>query len=89
MRRPPIISGNIGLPIVSINPAENAWNITHDPPIVGGCGISGNMDPATYNGYTMAPPYSRAVNSTNMSYAQQSPIIATGGLTYTYTKQSV
>ena len=47
-----------------------------------------NVDATTYNGYTIAPPYTRAVNSTNMLYAQQLPIIAMGGPTYTYTNQN-
>ena len=47
------------------------------------------MYAATYNGCTMAPPYSGAVNGTNMPYAQQLPITTTGGPTYTYTNQNV
>ena len=89
MRRPPNVSGNIGLPAISTNPVGNACNTSHDPPLVGGYGISGNMDAATYNGYTMAPPYSGVVNSTNMSYAQQPPLTTTRRLAYTYTNQSV
>ena len=36
----------------------------------------------------MTPIYSRAVNSTNMPYAQQPPITAMGGPTYTYANMS-
>ena len=69
MCRPPNVPGSTGLSALSTNSSGNAWYTTHDPPIVGGYRMNGNVDTATYNGYAMALPYSRSVNSTNMPYA--------------------
>ena len=70
MNRPPNVPGSIGLPTLSTNPNRNTWNTTHNPLAVGGYGMNENVDAAMYNGYAMAPPYSGAVNSTNMPYTQ-------------------
>ena len=75
--------------MVSTKPSGNAWNKTHDPPIMGSFGMNGSADVVTYNGYNMVPPYLGAVNSTNTPYAQQPPITAMGGPTYTYSNQNM
>ena len=62
------------------SPNGNARNTTYDQPIAGGHGISG--DATIYNGYSIIPPYSGAVNSTNVLYSQQPLIIGMGGPTY-------
>ena len=89
MHWPPNVLGSIGLPTVSTNPSGNAWNTTHDAPVVGSYGMNKNTDAAIYNSYTMAPPNSGVVNNTNMTYAQQPPIIAIGGPTYTCADQNM
>ena len=89
MRRTPSVLGSIGLPIVSTNPGGNAWNTTHDPPVMGSFGMNRSADAVTYNAYNMAPPYLGAVNSTNIPYAQQLAITAIRGSTYTYPNQNM
>ena len=39
------------------------------PLVVDGYSVIRSVDAATYNDYAMAPPYSGAVNNTNMPYA--------------------
>ena len=59
----------------------------HDQPVVGNYGTNGDV--AAYNGYPLIPPYSRAVNSTNIPYTQQLPITIMGGPTYMYASQNM
>ena len=89
MHRPLNALGSIGLLPVSTILNGNTWNTTHDLSIVGSFGVSRSVDTATYNGYNIVPPYSRAVNNTNIPYAQQLPITAMGGLTYSYSNQNM
>ena len=87
MRRPPNTPGSIRLPAVPTNLSGNAWNITHDPPMMSSFGINRSVDAVTYNGYNMMPPYLGAVNNTNIPLTQQLPIITIGGPTYNYSNQ--
>ena len=87
MCEPPNVSGSTGLPARSTNPSGNTWNIIHDQPVGSGYGTNGDV--ATYNGYPVIPSISGTVNSNNTPYAQQSPITAMGGPTYTYVSQNM
>ena len=81
--------GSSGLSVVPTNLSGNVWNTTHDPPVVGSFGIGVSADTVTCNGYNMAPPYSRAVNNTNISFTQQLIVTAIGGPTYNYSNQTM
>ena len=89
IRRPPNVPGSIGLLVLSTNPSGSAWNTIHDPPVMGSYGMNESLDVGTYNGYALAPPYSRARNSTNLPYAQQPLVTAIGRPTYMHANQNI